>query len=251
MKIASFGDIHLGPSAKRDRFCHQELDLLEFSAYLQQTHDCALLLGDVFQSDWGWKLGPSSGELDVILRRYERVWQAWSDPFFRLLAGNHDHVSTLHLGAQKTVQIAADGVRIFYLHGDVYDAALRGPGPDMTMWLVGRLRSMGLRYAAALIEDKILQPLGAWYSDGDPIRQAADEIGVTNDSQIVVAGHTHVHVCEPLNTVVYANSGAFEPRCRMYVSIDTQARSVELMKYEAGGSTTRLQGVCIDDVARK
>jgi predicted phosphodiesterase len=238
MRIASFSDTHLGPAPERDRFRHCESTLLRFSEHVQSSHDRAVLVGDVFQTDWGRSVGSHPAEVDAILARYARLWACWSTPFYVLVRGNHDRATQKHLGACEQFEANADGVKVLYLHGDTYDVTLRGVAPDVTMWIVGRLRQWGMARASDWIEDRLLQPLNDVCNLGDPVKRASPRIGAAGGGHVIVAGHTHRAACQRIGGVVYANSGATTPESLTYVSIDTGRRTVTLRRYDDAGRTS-------------
>lgn len=203
-----------------------------------------VLVGDIFQADWGRALGPVPSEVHAVLARYARLWAVWSGPSFVVLHGNHDRASRDAVGARDSFSVGADGVRVHYEHGDAYDPTCHGFGPNATMWVIGRLRTLGMRLIANWIEDAILQRFNDLLNRGDPICRHAEKIASTNGSQVVVAGHTHWPMCTRVGNVVYANSGASVPGHLTYVSIDTAQRLVEVRKYhEREGTAETLMGV--------
>jgi predicted phosphodiesterase len=204
-----------------------------------------VLVGDIFQADWGWRVGPQRSEVDTILARFSRLWREWSSPFFLLLAGNHDCVTREHLAARESARLGSDGVNVFYLHGDSYDITIRGELPNFVMWTVGRLRIAGLRRTADFLEDYPMQFGADWVNGGDPIQREALGLGVRNACNVVVAGHTHGPRCEKISDVVYANSGAFTPDHMVYVSIDTLEKSVRLVRYDRSGRESVLREVAV------
>jgi UDP-2,3-diacylglucosamine pyrophosphatase LpxH len=238
MRIASFSDTHLGPAPERDRFRHHEGTLLRFSEHVQSSHDRAILVGDIFQTDWGRSVGSHASEVDAILSRYARLWECWSTPFYVLVRGNHDRVTQKHLGACEEFEANADGVKVLYLHGDTHDVTLRGVAPDVTMWFVGRLRHRGMVRMSDWIEDRLLQPLNCVFNVGDPVKRAAPRLGAASGGHVIVAGHTHRAACESVGSVVYANSGATTPESLTYVSIDTERRTVALRRYDDAARTS-------------
>jgi predicted phosphodiesterase len=205
---------------------------LQLSAHLESTHDCAVLLGDVLHADWGTRVGPRVEEVGTVVARYPRLWKRWSEPFFVLVAGNHDRATRDALGARDSFTVNADGMSVFYTHGDAYDVTLHGIIPDLTMWIVGRLRARGWRRLSDWIEDVFLQRMNDLFNRGDPIMRAAERLASSEGHQVIVAGHTHVPMCVRLPNVVYANSGATVPGALTFISVDTEARRVEMRRYD-------------------
>jgi UDP-2,3-diacylglucosamine pyrophosphatase LpxH len=232
MRIASFSDIHLGPAPNRDKFRHKEDVLLRFCEHVQTGHDRVILVGDVFQADWGRRIGPQAAEVDATRARYARLWALWSSLPYVLLRGNHDHVTAAHLGALSRFEVEANEVRVLYVHGDEFDVTLRGIGPHLTMWVVGRLRNGGAAWAADWIEDSLLQGLNDVFSRGDSTMRAVPGLRAERAVDVVVAGHTHKPRCEVVRGVAYANSGATKPGALTYASVDTEARTVGLWRYD-------------------
>ena len=238
MRIASFSDTHLGPAPERDRFGHDEGALLRLSEHVEASHDRAVLVGDIFQTDWGRRVGSQAAEVDAILARYARLWARWCTPFYALIRGNHDRVTGERLGAVEQLEVSADGVRVLYLHGDRYDVTLRGAGPDVTMWVLGRVRHGGLPSVAGWVDDRMLFPLNGILNRGDPVKRAAPGLQPAGGRRVIVAGHTHRAACEAVGGVVYANSGATTPGSLTYVSVDTERKTVALRRYDDAQRTS-------------
>lgn len=223
------GDFHLGPSKRRDRFNQNEGLLNALCAHLESTHELIVLIGDVYQSDYGWRPGSDIRVRRDIDRRFPKLASRWSKPQYKLLPGNHDDfVGNPH----QTIE--SDGYTVHLVHGHEFDPISGGYGAKLTMWLVARLRQVGLRTVSDALEDRILEPLHRLVTGDEHLGlvSQAGELHRTMGADIVVMGHSHRTACCRIGDGVYANSGVCQASSLAYVSVDTEAGTVELRRYE-------------------
>jgi predicted phosphodiesterase len=214
MRIASFGDLHLGPTARRERFPQREDALVALSSYLEMTHDQVILVGDVYQADYGWRLGPDAELVARAKRRFPQLHKRWASPLFQTLLGNHDA-----LGDRSQLHLSVDGVSIAYLHGHELDPISCGLGAQLTMWSVARLRESGLRRICDAFEEHLGQV-------GHATRMVLDGV-----ASIIIMGHSHRRACMRIGDGVYANSGVCCAGSLTFVSVDTEHWCVELCDF--------------------
>jgi predicted phosphodiesterase len=231
MRIASFGDLHLGHTSVLDKFRGKEEDLLRFDDHLSRTHDRIILMGDIYQTDYGIYPGSRSDVLEAILKRYSRIFKRWGSPRYNSVFGNHDLITQKLLGTLKQIIINKDGWRIWLIHGHQFDPFIRKKGhlPFFVTWLIGGMRRKGLRRLADFLE-------GPLYDFGQRVFRrldmAARKALISGKNNIIVMGHSHQMTCQPLEKGIYVNSGACSCDFMRYVSIDTVTRVVEVRVFK-------------------
>lgn len=227
MRIASFGDLHLGHTPQLDKFQGQEEMLLRFDDHLSRTFDRIILMGDMFQTDYGTFPGPRSDVLELILKRYDRIARRWKSSPCTVLFGNHDRITQKRMSALRQIRINKDGWRLWFIHGHQFDPFIgeKSRLPYYVTWMIGGLRRKGMKGLADFLE-------GPFYDLGQRLfrrlEKAAHRALVQGRNQIVVMGHSHRLTCQPFGKGAYLNSGAPRPDFLPYVSIDTERREVEV-----------------------
>jgi predicted phosphodiesterase len=230
MRIASFGDLHLGHTSVLDKFRGKEEALLRFDDHLSRTHDRIILMGDIYQTDYGVYPGSRSDVLEAILKRYSRIFRRWGSPHYASVFGNHDLITQKLLGTSKQVSINKDGWRIWLIHGHQFDPFIHEKSqlPFFVTWLIGGMRRKGLRQLADFLE-------GPLYDFGQRVFQrldmAARKALISGKNNIIVMGHSHQMTCRPLEKGIYVNSGACSYDFMRYVSIDTATQVVEVRAF--------------------
>jgi predicted phosphodiesterase len=231
MRIATFGDLHLGHTPVLDKFRGKEEDLLRFDDHLSRTHDRIILMGDIYQADYGVYPGSRSDVLEAILKRYSRIVRRWGSSHYDSVFGNHDLITQKLLGTLKQISIKKDGWRIWLIHGHQFDPFIRKKGhlPFFVTWIIGGMRRKGLRRLAGFLE-------GPLYDFGQRVFQrldlAARKALINGENNIIVMGHSHQMTCRPLEKGIYVNSGACSCDSMRYVSIDTATRVVEVRVFK-------------------
>jgi predicted phosphodiesterase len=231
MRIATFGDLHLGHTPVLDKFRGKEEDLLRFDDHLSSTHDRIILMGDIYQTDYGVYPGSRSDVLEAILKRYSRIFRRWESPHYESVFGNHDMITQKLLGTSKQISINKDGWRIWLIHGHQFDPFIRKKGqlPFFGTWLIGGIRRKGLGRLADFLE-------GPLYDVGQRIFQrldmAARKALINEKYNIIVMGHSHQMTCLPIEKGIYVNSGACSCDFMRYVSIDTATQAVEVRVFK-------------------
>lgn len=236
MRIASFGDLHLGPNAQTDRFRQREEVLLSLCAHLEETHDQIVLIGDVFQADYGWRLGPDPTVVQSVRRRFPDLSARWGRRCYVHLVGNHDDIPSAQqeFHSMAELQIQADGVSVLYLHGHQFDPISRGLGARLTMWSMARLRHLNLMRLCAFLEERMLERAHRLLAGDEHLGLAVRAAGIIQERSctIVVMGHSHRRACCRLGGGVYANSGVCSPEDLSFISVDTQSKRVELSTFD-------------------
>lgn len=231
MRIATFGDLHLGHTPALDKFQGQEETLLRFDDYLAGTHDRIILMGDIYQTDYGSLPGSRLDVLEAILNRYSRIVQRWKSPSYHSVFGNHDLITQKILGSLKQIRLKKDGWRLWFIHGHQFDPFIgeKGQLPFFVTWMIGGMRRFGFGPLADFLE-------GPFYDFGQRLFQrlerAAWKALIHGKNDIMVMGHSHQTACLPLGKGVYLNSGACCCDSLRYASIDTRRQVVEIRIFE-------------------
>lgn len=230
MRIATFGDVHLGHIAVLDKFMGKEERLLRLDDHLARTHDRIILMGDIYQTDYGSYPGSRSDVLESILTRYARIVGRWQAGHCDSLFGNHDLITKKFLGNVKQIRLKKDNWHIWLTHGHQFDPFIGDEGhlPFFVTWMIGGLRRLGFTRLADFLE-------GPLYNWGQRFFQALELAAARalhhGNNDVIVMGHSHQTVCLPIGRGVYVNSGACVPDSLRYASIDTARRSVEVRRF--------------------
>ncbi len=240
MRIATFGDLHLGHRPVLDKFLGEEDRLLRLDDHLSRTHDRIILMGDIYQTDYGSYPGSRSDVLEAILKRYSRIVRRWSTAHHYSLFGNHDLITQKLLGNLKQIRLLKDNWRIWLTHGHQFDPFIGDEGrlPFFVTWMIGRLRRLGFCCLADFLE-------GRFYDWGQRFFKALEQAAIIalhhGKNDIIVMGHSHQMACLPIGQGVYVNSGACVPDSLRYVSIDTSSRVVEVRSFTPPNETQLFQ----------
>lgn len=231
MRIGSISDLHLGPSSRRERFRQSEAELIALSEHLAATHDRVVLLGDIYQSDYGWRLGSDPTVRSLIERRYSRLTDLWRDPVFQWLPGNHDD-----LDGDRELEFGENGIRAWYHHGQDVDPYCKGWSQRLTMWSVARTRSAGWRRASDWFERNVLERGHRFLAGGIDLGQqrVAVDAFESGRAHIVVMGHTHLACCLQTGGGVYLNSGVCSADHPWYASVDITSGQSSLYAFREG-----------------
>lgn len=233
MRIATFGDLHLGPNIFSDRFQNDEEHLLRFDDHLRGSHDRIVLVGDIFQTDYGSRPGSRPEVLEAAMERYPRISNRWNSASCALIYGNHDAVIQERMRAAKEIFLNDNGSRIWLTHGHHFDPLIsEGPIPFAFSWMMGQFRRMGRRSLADFLEGQFFTTCQQMArSLGSPMCAAQNAL-LLGQYDIVIMGHTHQPDCVRFGNGVYANSGACLPNQLGYISIDTLTKRVELREFQ-------------------
>jgi len=235
MRIAALSDLHIGARLWMDEFRHHEGDFLRFLDRLEADFDAIVLVGDVFQTDHAWLPGRRGAlrQLEAARARLPALAQRLAAPPYRYVHGNHDAIAGEHLAAPETLEIEADGRRIFFIHGHQFDPLFCRAYrlTRAASWFTGRLRFVGLRPVAAWFEaNDIRIKHERFHHDEGPYLRAGRRLLVERNADVVVMGHTHVPVRVEYPEGLVVNSGSCSVGQHSYVVIDTATGSVELRR---------------------
>jgi UDP-2,3-diacylglucosamine pyrophosphatase LpxH len=239
MRIATFGDLHLGHTAVLDKFLGEEEQLLRLDDHLSRTHDRVILMGDIYQTDYGSYPGSRTDVLEAILERYSRIVSRWRSSHYDSLFGNHDLITQKFLGNVKQIRLTIDNWRIWLTHGHQFDPFIGDEGrlPPFVTWMIGQLRRLGFSRRADFLE-------GPFYDWSQRLFQALESAAIKalnyGKNDVIVMGHSHQVACLPISQGVYVNSGACVPDSLRYVSIDTALRVVEVRRFTPPSGTQLL-----------
>jgi UDP-2,3-diacylglucosamine pyrophosphatase LpxH len=251
MRIASFGDLHLGPSAQMERFHQREEVLLSLCAHLEETHEQIVLIGDVYQADYGWRLGPDPNVVQSVRQRFPWLSARWDRPCYVHLPGNHDDLPSERRASQGVAEmhIQADDVTVLYLHGHQFDPISRGLGARLTMWSMARLRRLNLKRVCTFLEEQVLERAHRLLAGDEHLGLAAraPRHNQERSCTIVVMGHSHERACCWLGGGVYANSGLCSSGDPAFVSIDTKSKRVELSTFDPLRGPKRLSSIDLEE----
>jgi UDP-2,3-diacylglucosamine pyrophosphatase LpxH len=228
MRIASFGDLHLGHISALDKFQGgEEEELLRFDDHLSRTHQRIVLMGDMYQTDYGTLPGSRPEVLEMIFRRYPRIVRRWQDTPYTSLFGNHDQIAQKRLGALKQIRLHKDGWRIWFIHGHQFDPFIgeKAGLPYYVTWMIGGLRRKGMKRLADFLEGPVYDFGQRLFKRLEGAARRAISLG---QHQIVVMGHSHRLAGRSFGRGIYVNSGAPRSGVLPYTSIDTERRTVEI-----------------------
>ncbi|MCP4448818.1 MAG: hypothetical protein GY811_26315 [Myxococcales bacterium] len=235
MRIAAISDLHIGSTKQTDCFRHGVGEFLSFLDMLEANHDRIVLLGDIFQSEYGAWIGPRTAQRQLALAqaRTPALWERFQDERYVYLHGNHDEASRQASGARMDLRVSEDGFAVYFIHGHQYDPLLRNfyPLARASTWLSGRVRRAGLRSVADWLEHQDVSIKHRKFQGaGGPYASGAERLLLEQAADVVVMGHTHVQRRLKVGGGIYANTGTCSHGQRMYVSVDTAARNVACLR---------------------
>ncbi len=233
MRIAAISDLHIGPSAHTSVFGHQVAPFASFLDMLEAAHDRIVLLGDVYQADWGTLPTSSSARrhLNRARKRAESLVRRFDARPYDYVHGNHDIIAATALDAPESLMIEADGFRAFFIHGHQADPLLQKAylATRAATWLTGQLRLVGLGAPAEWLQgqDIAIKHRRFWGERGPYIRAARRWL-TEHDADVVVMAHTHVADRLDISEGTVVNTGSCSRGAFDFVSIDTVARRVAI-----------------------
>jgi UDP-2,3-diacylglucosamine pyrophosphatase LpxH len=226
MRIAVISDLHIGAEDfSPDGFG-------EFLDHLERDHDEIILLGDVFECYFPVLPWRALADYDRFERRYADITRRFRSPRYTVLSGNHDMVAHRRRGVPSRIERGAEGFRILLSHGHenerAYQSPLRTRLVELYMWLVYRLKRLGL---PALYHYSYRMDYELNVKDGGQAHVQAAREHVQRGYDVVVFGHTHVerHI-EFRGGGTYINTGDCVRR-RLYASLDLDRRQCHLLEF--------------------
>lgn len=235
MRIAALSDFHIGATAETDSFGHAEGAFLARLDALEARCDRVVLLGDIYQTDHGWRPGARTARrlLDAARQRLTALTARTAEPPYVWVHGNHDAVTAEVLGAATQIVLGEEGFRVVFVHGDAFDPVLQ-TAPRLSeagTWIAGRVRAAGLRRLADTLEDQDVQIKARRHQTPEgPYVQGARRLMAAHDAQVVVMGHTHVPLRQEIEGRVVANTGTCSRGQFMGVWVDTATGEVALLR---------------------
>lgn len=248
MRIASYGDVHLSHSPVLDKFRGGEETLLRFDDHVSRHHDQVILMGDMFQTDYGRFPGSRADVFEAIACRFPRITARWRSGVHRALVGNHDAVTRTILGAEEEIRMTNGEIMLRFIHGHQFDPFIAGRGrmPSLVTWLVGGSRRIGLRRLADYVEGPLYWRCQRTFPRVDG---AAMQMLIRGEADVVVMGHSHQVTCRSAGGGIYLNSGECDANWLRYLSIDTESRVAEIRAYAPSGDEAVLsRSVLLHDV---
>jgi UDP-2,3-diacylglucosamine pyrophosphatase LpxH len=237
MRIAAFGDLHLGPRPYLGKFRGSEESLLRFADHLERHHDRIMLMGDLYQTDYGHWPGSRPEVLQAVIERFPRISQRWRADPYTMIFGNHDRIAGPYLQAVEEVLLESEGWRLWFIHGHQFDPLSRNDKrPYRVTWAIGGLRRMWLGMLANFLEGPFFDGCQALFRPFGAQDLAAGAVLQDGTQDLVVMGHTHIARCLSVGSGMYVNCGACTTSNLIYVSIDTSQRRVEVRSFQAPDS---------------
>jgi predicted phosphodiesterase len=234
-----------------ERFHQREEVLLSLCAHLEETHDQIVLIGDVYQADYGWRLGPDPNVVQSVRQRFPWLSERWDRPCYVRLPGNHDDIPSERSPSEDVAEmlIRVDDVTVLFLHGHQFDPISRGLGARITMWSMARLRRLNLRRVSTFLEERVLERAHRLLAGDEHLGLVAHAAGLIKEGActIVVMGHSHERACCWLGGGVYANSGVCSSGNPAFVSIDTESKRVDLSTFDPLRGPRRLRSIDLED----
>ncbi|MEL6179464.1 MAG: metallophosphoesterase family protein [Myxococcota bacterium] len=246
MRIAVISDLHLGIRDRADRFGHCPEAFGRFLDHLEAHHERIIIGGDLYETWQGARYGRIREALQAIQRAYPRLTTRLREPPYELIYGNHDAVLA-NEGIPREIEVRDNGLTLLFTHGHRWDPLLKRTTPVAysfswsTGWLIRG-------------DDPVRRTVSQWRERFErrflynvaPKRELADArdancpyqrgalklLEEVPELNVIVCGHTHVpvHCRTPYGD--YLNSGAVAGGHLVWVSIDTQTRSWELMTHD-------------------
>lgn len=232
VRIAALSDLHIGARDHTDGFGH---DLGTFSRFLDQLeadHDRIVLLGDIYQTDHSAVPSRAAARrmLEQVRRRVPSLSERFDQPPYVHVFGNHDEVAGEALDAPEHLRMPGRFPTLF-IHGHQFDpvAVKASWAADFGTWGTGRLRAWGLRPLAWWFEQRDVEIKDRKFRGAQgPYARGAQGLSREHDVSIVVMGHTHVPGITPFEGGVMVNTGTCSGARTMWVSLDTEAGTIEV-----------------------
>jgi len=107
--------------------------LLGFLEHLAGDHDQVVLLGDVCQADFGWRLGQDPRVVAEVERRYRCSFELIRTGPFVQVEGNHDRTLADPPRFPLQILVEHEGWRVLFEHGHRFDRTVLGLLPGKTL----------------------------------------------------------------------------------------------------------------------
>jgi predicted phosphodiesterase len=224
MQLAVISDLHLGRRGPTDGFGHDDADFMGFLLHLERNFERIVLLGDIWETLTGTRIGDHLGELKAAQEAHPEIAARFRHRKYLHVHGNHDLVSA-ELGVPEELTLRADGVRILFTHGHQSDplVAERQRASEFGVWLGGWLRRLRLtpvyRMANAL---DALRGGASLDATRCSFQRAWMGRAAHRDMDVMVTGHTHLATRAEHGQRLYLNSGSCSEGKLSFLAIDTR-----------------------------
>ncbi|MGM0577468.1 MAG: metallophosphoesterase family protein [Myxococcota bacterium] len=228
MEIAVISDLHLGRGDASDRFGHDDGSFLRFLDFLERNFERIVLLGDVWETLAGRRPFAQVEELRAARAAHPEIAARFRRPAYTYLHGNHDLVAAHVDAAADELVLRADGVRVLFTHGHLYDWIVQRArwASETAVWLGGWLLRLGLapvfhafEYAERLLAGVSENPRECTF------QRFALSHAHRREADVVVTGHTHRGVRAEHGDRLYLNSGSCARGHFSYLALDTRSGS--------------------------
>lgn len=224
MQLAVISDLHLGRRGLTDGFGHDDADFLGFLLHLERNFERIVLLGDIWETLTGTRMGDPLGELEAAQEAHPEIAARFRRARYLHVHGNHDLVSR-KLGVPEEITLLADGVRILFTHGHQSDrlVAERQRTSELGVWLGGWLRRLRLEplYRVASTLDTLRGGISLDASRCS-FQRAWMGRAAHRDMDVMVTGHTHLATRAEHGARLYLNSGSCSDGELSFLAIDTK-----------------------------
>ena len=225
MELAVISDLHIGRGDRTDPFRGRDTQLLGFLDFLERQFERIILLGDIFETLHARWPGHSTRELSNCLQAHPAVAQRLLNRNrYRYIFGNHDLPARVVLGARAEEVLDADGMRILFLHGHLFDRMFQRPHrfTELSIWLAGMIKRSGMHKLHRLLSEVDNRFHGvARRPDRCSFQRWALQLADRRGADSVVTGHTHQgRVVQGRR--LYLNSGCCFKESFEYLSLDTR-----------------------------
>ena len=224
MQLAVISDLHLGRRGLTDGFGHDDAEFLRFLTFLELNFERIVLLGDIWETLTGTRLGHQAGELAAAQAAHPELAARFRRKQYLHVHGNHDLVSR-HFGVPEELVLRSNGVRMLFTHGHQGDplVAERQQASEFGVWLGGWLRRLRLgpvyRMASALDTMRGGVSLDATRCS---FQRAWMGRAAHRDVDVMVTGHTHLATRAEHGARLYLNSGSCSEGKLSYLALDTR-----------------------------
>ena len=233
MRIAALSDLHAGTDHRGGLFGRSEAWLLEVLDLIAAEHDLIVFVGDLFETDAHPFWGLQRAQVRRLRRRYPTLFEHIRAGRYKMVFGNHDRVLGRMYAIPESFVIEASELRLLFVHGHQVDPAYKHlPFIEYTgHWSGAWLRRLHVKpavWALCRIEklaNHVLAPANEPYC-----QRWARVLLESGEADVVVMGHSHREVLLETPHGIYANGGGcVEPKFGV-VSIDTEQRTVKLLR---------------------
>jgi UDP-2,3-diacylglucosamine pyrophosphatase LpxH len=225
MHIAVISDLHLGPGDLTDGFGHDDQTFLRFLRYLETNFERIVLLGDIWETLTGPRLGDPANALDAAKNAHPEIARRFTGPKYSYVHGNHDLIAGSRDRVPAKLLLRTDGASVLFTHGHHHDLLIR-----KARWL----SELGVWVGAWLLRLR-LSPLYRLFNAVDMSRSAAAQddacgsfqrwaVGLAraHETDIVVTGHTHLPSRSEVGDRIFLNSGSCADGRFSFAALDTR-----------------------------